>query len=420
MTDAEVRSFSRRDELESLMARGYLLARGHGSSYGDSACAPRVLLTRRHDRMLAFDPAAGLLHCEAGTTLADIVDCFVPRGWFLCVTPGTKRVSVGGAIAADVHGKNHHQSGCFSRFVESLELLLPSGQVRTCSHSENTELFRATCGGMGLTGVILTATLRLRPIASAHIDQRTVRARNLSHLLELFDEHAAQPYSVAWIDCLARGDRLGRALLMVGDHAPEGGLRLPRKRTLSVPPVFPGMALNPLTVRLFNALYHARPQSDDLRARVGLEQFFYPLDALDDWNNLYGRKGFLQYQFVIPHEAGAKGMTRVLERISAAGLGSFLAVLKVMGPANDNHLSFPMPGLTLALDFKNEPKLFPLLDELDRIVLDHGGRFYLAKDARMAPETFAAGYPMLDEFRALRRDIGASAISSLQSRRLEL
>lgn len=398
-----------------------LIPRGYGRSYGDSSLAPVALETRRCDHLLAFDQSNGLLHCQAGASLSDILAVFVPLGWFLPVTPGTRFISVGGAIASDVHGKNHHVDGCFSTCLEEMELLLADGSLVTCSRSKRSELFQATCGGMGLTGIILTATLRLRRVPSAFIEQTTHKASNLDEALDLFERHHASTYSVAWIDCLARGKALGRSLLMLGEHSPEGGLQLPMRPALGIPMDMPGFLLNRYSIQAFNALYYNRIQRPESHQRVSYEGFFYPLDGISQWNRLYGREGFVQYQFVIPREAGLLGLRAILKRIADSQRGSFLAVLKAFGPHNGNLLSFPLEGYTLALDFKMEPNLLPLLDELDAMVLDHGGRLYLTKDARMSAATFKRSYPNWQQFQAVRASVGAlGRFASLQSRRLGL
>ncbi len=397
-----------------------LIAHGMGRSYGDSALAPHVLAMRGLHWLQDFNADTGVLSCQAGATLDDILNVFVPRGWFLPVTPGTRFVSIGGAIASDVHGKNHHRHGCFSEFVQTFELLLADGSVLNCSRREHAELFRATCGGMGLTGIVLGATLQLSRIASAYMDQATSKACNLEHALELFAANASATYSVAWLDCMVSGKRLGRALLGTGEHAPQGGFDGQRTRALAIPMDLPGLALNRYTTAAFNHLYYARQRRQRRLDIVHYQSFFYPLDRILHWNRMYGSKGFVQYQCVIPHEA-ASGLRRLLQRIAASGQGSFLAVLKELGPANDNLLSFPRPGYTLALDFKMADGLLPLLDELDAIVLDHGGRLYLAKDARMNATTFKRCYPQWEEFQAIRERYGAvGRFASMQSRRLGL
>ncbi len=353
--------------------------------------------------------------------MAELLGVFVPRGWFLPITPGTKFVSIGGAIASDVHGKNHHLHGCFSECVDSIQLLLADGSQMQCSRSERPELFHASCGGMGLTGLIVAATLRLLRIDSAYIEQTTYKATNLEEALALFEAHSTSTYSVAWIDCLARGAALGRSLLMLGEHARDDQLALPAKSKLSVPLDMPSFLLNRFSVQVFNELYYQRIRQHESKQRVSYESFFYPLDGLQQWNRLYGKQGFVQYQFVIPKAAGLQGMRAILERISASHRGSFLAVLKVFGASNDNLLSFPMDGYTLALDFKMEAGLLALLEELDRMVLAYGGRLYLAKDARMSEATFKQSQPNWQQFQEIRAQYGAlGKFASLQSRRLGL
>jgi FAD/FMN-containing dehydrogenase len=420
--DAEGEGFETREELAALLGRpGRMIPYGRGRSYGDSALAERIVFNRRFDKLLGFDSETGLLHCESGMTLQEIIDIFLPRGWFLPVTPGTRFITVGGAVASDVHGKNHHKVGCFTRFVDEFGLMGADGRELRCSRSENPELFRATCGGMGLTGVILDVVLRLQPIQSAYIRETVLRCRNLDEVCEAFERHAETSYSVAWIDCLAKGSRVGRSVLMLGEHAAAGRRWLERDPVRTVPVDLPGFCLNRYSVALFNrAYYRSHPKRVEGRL-VPMDRFFYPLDRIGAWNRMYGRKGFTQYQLVLPKADGRRGLTEILSRISEAGLGSFLGVLKLFGPENDNFLSFPMEGYTLALDFKIEKRLFAFLDELDRIVLDYGGRLYLTKDVRMEAAVFRRGYPRWRRFADLRRQMGLDTkFSSRQSERLRI
>lgn len=420
--ETEAPCFETAAQAAKLAARpGRWIAHGLGKSYGDSALSPRVLMTRRYNKLLDFDPQKGIVTCESGVTLAELIAVFLPRGWFLTVTPGTKLITVGGAIASDVHGKNHHLAGCFSAAVVSLRLMLPDGRTLQCSPSENADLFRATCGGMGLTGLILDATLRLQPVRSAYIRETVIRCRNLREGFEQFENSRQVGYSVAWIDCLATGDDLGRSVLMLGEHAEDGRLALPPVRPASVPVECPDFVLNHWSVTLFNRLYYRTHPSRAMERPTSIDAFFFPLDRIAHWNRLYGPRGFTQYQFVLPKAASFEGLRRILQKIAASGIGSFLAVLKLLGPQNENPLSFPVEGYTLALDFKIQPRLFPLLEELDRMVLDHGGRLYLAKDVRMSRRTFQAGYPGWEAFAALRSQYGLrDRINSLQAERLGL
>ena len=416
-------------ELRAVLAQETsLIARGNGRSYGDPALNPRATLTlRQTDRLLGFDPATGMLEAEAGVLLPDIIETFLPRGWFVPVTPGTKFVTLGGMIAADVHGKNHHCAGSFGDHVESLELMLADGRLLRCSPTENRELFDATRGGMGLTGVIRSVRIRMLKVESAWIRQETLKTRNLAQTMDGFEASRGWTYSVAWIDCLAVGKKLGRALLYRGEHARPEELAtdkraqpfaVPPRRPKTVPFDFPGFALNRWSVTAFNALYYAMGRSGT--AIVDYDSYFYPLDAMQDWNRIYGRGGFVQYQCVLPKAASREGLVDMLGRVARAGNGSFLSVLKLLGPGRCM-LSFPLEGYTLALDFPATPQTFALLRELDAIVAAHGGRVYLAKDARTDAAALRKGYDGLDAFEAARREADPfRKFSSLQSERLGL
>ena len=398
-----------------------LITRGLGRSYGDSSLASNILQTQYLNHFQSFDESTGLLKCEAGVSLAQILEVFVPRGWFLPVTPGTRFVTVGGAIASDVHGKNHHISGTFCEHITQIEMILGNGEKIITSPTENPDLFYGTCGGMGLTGIILSATICLKPILSSDIIQTTIKAPNLATALKVFEDHRDATYSVAWIDCLAKGKDLGRSLLMLGEHALDGPLITHGKKAISIPIDMPTFLLNQHTIGAFNSLYYNKTLEEKSTKNIPYETFFYPLDALANWNRLYGKYGFVQYQFVLPKATGEIGLREVLSLIANSGKGSFLAVLKTFGNANKNLLSFPMEGYTLALDFKVEPSLFNLLDELDRLVLEYRGRLYLSKDARMSAATFKYSYPYYLEFEAIREKYHAIGnFSSIQSQRLGL
>lgn len=396
-----------------------LIPRGNGRSYGDSALSDNIIDVRQRDYFIDFDEETGLLHVQAGVLLSEILEHFVPRGWFLKVTPGTKFITVGGAIASDVHGKNHHVAGCFSECAEEFKIMLADGEVVTCTKKYTPELWKATCGGQGLTGVILEAKLYLKPINSQYIDQTTIKTTNLKETFEAFEEYNYMPYSVAWIDCLAKGDEKGRCLLMVGDFRNDGKLDYKLKQQRTIPFNFPRVTLNNWSVRAFNWLYYGKVKEKVFRQRVDIEAFFYPLDAIGHWNRIYGKNGFTQYQFILPKETSYKGLEEILTAISNSGKGSFLAVLKLYGKANDNWLSFPMAGYSLALDFKIEKGLFKLLNRLDEIVLKHKGRIYLTKDVRVSKETFEQGYPDIKKFRQYRKENNMNEkFQSLQSKRV--
>jgi FAD/FMN-containing dehydrogenase len=345
------------------------------------------------------------------------------------VVPGTKLVTIGGMIASDVHGKNHHRDGGFGDHVERLTLALPDGSTVHCSRDENAELLSATIGGMGLTGTILDATFRLKPIETGWMRQTTTVARDLDGAIRALQETSKATYSVAWIDCLARGASLGRSLIFAAEHASRRDVDALRPEAepypssklgrLTVPLDLPSFTLNRLSVSAFNELYfRAGAVKSGYPFLVHWDPYFFPLDGIGSWNRIYGRRGFLQYQCVVPTERARTVLGNILERISKHGSASFLAVLKQLGPSHGD-ISFPLEGFTLTLDLPVSDAAFPLLDELDRLVVESGGRLYLAKDARQSPATFEAGYPGLARFRDLRRAIGATGrISSRLSARL--
>jgi FAD/FMN-containing dehydrogenase len=392
---------------------------GNGRSYGDSAINENILYTKPYNNFLNFDEKSGILSCQAGVLLSEILDSFVKRGWFLKVTPGTKLITVGGAIASDVHGKNHHIEGCFSECVEEFTIMLCDGEKKVCKKDD--ELFLATCGGMGLTGVILEAKISLKRINSQFINQTTIKTSNLKETFEAFEKHKELPYSVAWIDCLAKGKDIGKCLLMVGDFADDGDLDYKSKDGLNIPFNFPSFALNTFSVKAFNWLYYKKAPNGTSTQKVGIDTFFYPLDAIGNWNRIYGKNGFTQYQFILPKEHSYDGLREILTKISFSGKGSFLAVLKLYGKENKNYLSFPIEGYSLALDFKLEDGLFELLDALDRVVVKYGGRIYLTKDVRVSKETFEQGYPQINKFREFRKTNSMSEkFNSLQSKRVDI
>jgi len=408
-----------------------LIARGAGRAYGDAAlnADSRVVDIQRLNRMLSFDPESGILQAEAGVTLDEIIRVFLPRGFFPAVVPGTRHVTLGGSIASDIHGKSHHRESSFGTHVLWFDLMLASGEVRRCSREENSDLFWATIGGMGLTGVILEVAMRLRHVESAYIKGEMKRVANVDQAIEAF-ERTDQLYgcSMAWIDCIASGGSLGRSVLHVGDFAPREAL--PQKLRLeplcakekTSPPVpfnLPNFALNSLSMRAFNLAYYAIHR-DHPDLVVPYDVFFFPLDSIHNWNRIYGTRGFVQYQCVWPLEESRAGLIETLEAISGSGRASFLAVLKKFG-AQDGMLSFPMPGYTLALDFPVTGGLLEFLDRLDAMVLKRGGRVYLAKDARMRPDTFRAMYPKLDAWRAAKAQADPNNhFSSTLSRRLQM
>jgi len=412
--------FDKEETLKHIIAEhDELIPYGNGRSYGDSALSSNIINVKPHDYFIGFDEKSGLLHVQAGVLLSEILAVYVPRGWFPKVTPGTKLITVGGAIASDIHGKNHHVEGCFSTCVKEFSIMVADGEVVTCSKEATPELFRASCGGDGLTGIILDAKIYLKKINSKYIDQTTIKTKNLKETFEAFEKYKELPYSVAWIDCLAKGDEIGKCLLMVGDFRNDGNLDYQIKKQKTIPFNFPSFVLNNWSVRAFNWLYYGKAKEGVSKQKVDIDTFFYPLDAIGHWNRIYGKNGFTQYQFILPKEHSYEGMEKILKTISDSGKGSFLAVIKLYGKANDNYLSFPIEGYSLALDFKIEKGLFELLDRLDEIVVEYGGRIYLTKDVRVSKETFEKCYAQIETFRQFRIENKMDTkFQSLQSKRV--
>jgi decaprenylphospho-beta-D-ribofuranose 2-oxidase len=391
------------------------IARGNGRAYGDAGIGVKhTVQMRALDRIRAFDAERGLVTAEAGLLLADMIETFLPRGFFPAVVPGTKYVTIGGAVAADIHGKNHHRDGGFGDHVESLVLATAQGDLIHASRTNYPDIFAATIGGMGLTGTIIEVTLRLRSVETGWIRQRTILAPNLAAALAALEDNNGATYSVAWLDCVAKGAALGRSLIFLGEHAVRADLSGEAKANpfppvrgvgLAVPLDFPAIALNRWTVGAFNSLYFSRgARSVGTQSLVSADSYFFPLDRVAGWNRIYGKRGFVQHQCVIPAAAAPAVLAEMLDRISVRGDASFLTVLKKLGRSN-GVLSFPSPGYTLALDFPLTANVLKFLDELDRIVTAAKGRLYLAKDARQSRATFEAGYPGLQQFREVRRAI---------------
>lgn len=384
-----------------------LLPFGMGRSYGDSCLNSEglVLATQYLNRFIEFNESTGVLRAESGVTLAEIIDLVLPRGWFLPVTPGTKFVTLGGAVANDVHGKNHHRDGNFGHHVISFELIRSGGERLVCSTEENTAFFEATIGGLGLTGLIAWVEVQLKPVKSAFMDVESIRFGNLDEFKQLSNESSEGfLYTVAWIDCQSTGDGMGRGLFMRANHHRDESSNLPiqiksDKGKISVPCVLPQGVLNPLTVKTFNSLYYRKQINKIKRSRDYFDGYFYPLDAIHNWNRIYGPQGFLQYQFVVPSEDYA-AIKEALGIIVQSGAGSFLAVLKEFGDIpSKGMLSFPRSGVCLALDFPNRgEKTLNLLQKLDELVIEARGAVYPAKDARMSSSAFHAFYPRVDEF----------------------
>ena len=379
---------------------------GMGRSYGDVclAASDRVLDMRPLSRFINADWQSGVVRAEAGVTLEEVLALAIPRGWFLPVTPGTKFVTLGGALANDVHGKNHHVKGTFGCHVNRIGLVRTDQPPVVCSREENAELFAATVGGLGMTGVIEWLEIQLAPIGSSMINATHVRFDTLDEFFALSSELDGQyEYTVAWIDCVAKRKSAGRGVYMAGDHAPEGPLTFNDRFKLNVPLTPPFSMINQLSLRLFNSAYYRAHRSGRQDSLIDYEQFFYPLDRILNWNRIYGPRGFQQYQSVIPMTNAADATREMLDTISASRSGSFLAVLKLFGDvASPGLLSFPMPGVTLALDFPEQgKKTADLFARLDSIVRESGGRIYPGKDAHMSPSDFRRAFPGWERVREL-------------------
>lgn len=394
-----------RDEVSPLLgeAAGHgLLATGLRRSYGDSGLniGGGMIDMSRLDRLIDFDPASGIVTAEAGMSLAELNRWSLARGWFVPVTPGTKWVTFGGCVANDVHGKNHHTAGTFGRWVRRLGLLRSDGTHQSLGPEDNTGLFAATVGGLGLTGIVTHVTLQLRRVPGTAIATETIPFGGIDDFFALVQKGSPHEYSVAWIDCLASGRALGRGLLTLADHSNPATPKPERRPGPTLPFDLPDFVLNRLSVSAFNRLYLTAGRMRAGEAVVPMESYFYPLDRIGAWNRMYGARGMFQYQSVVPPGTARAATTEMLRQISRAGEGSFLVVLKTFGSLpSPGMLSFPMEGTTLALDFPNRGETtHALLDRLDAIILEAGGRLYPAKDGRLPRKMFESGYPLLEQF----------------------
>lgn len=397
----------RSDALPVLPEGSNCLPYGNGRSYGD-VCLNRgglVLDTGALDHFISFDTDTGCLRCETGLTLGQILRQIVPAGWFLPVSPGTQYVTLGGAIANDVHGKNHHREGSFGCHVTALELLRSDGSRVVCTPHDNAELFAATVGGLGLTGLITWVEIQLRPLTSVLLNEESLKFARLEQFHSLADASDNDyEYTVAWVDCLADGADLGRGLFARANHAQQPAARQhdwASQQLFSVPFCPPFSLLNRYSLRLFNSYWYRRQRERRSSRSTHFSRFFYPLDRIGHWNRMYGPKGLLQYQCVLPGDDGRQMLHNMLQAIARSGEGSFLAVLKNFGDRpSPGMLSFPRPGATLALDFSASPKVFKLLDRLDTMTMEVNGAVYPAKDARMSAATFRASFPDWERFAA--------------------
>ena len=429
--DANIKTVSSEAEIHHLQSHSIPVSiRGNGRSYGDSSLHQNMIEGLGFSKIFELD-ASGVLHCGAGFLIGEVLERVVPLGYFIPVTPGTKLVSVGGAVAADIHGKNHHKEGNISAHIEALTILTENGDPVVCTPKDNPDLFWATCGGMGLTGFILSVKIKLKKIESSYIKQKALKLKNLEETIDAIHKNLDATYSVAWIDTLKKGKKLGRSILLLGEHAAlsdlstkqqKKPLMVTTKKTINVPFTMPGFVLGKLSMRIFNFLYYNKQIKRVKNNTLHYEPYFYPLDVIGKWNRIYGKRGFTQYQFVLPPENSKEGMRVILEKLAKEGVASLLSVLKAFGDERrQNYIAFPMKGLNLALDIKFSESSVRLLQELDDLVLSYGGRVYLAKDARMHKTFFESTYPDLPAFKDVLKTYNSKQLfGSWQSQRLGL
>jgi len=417
------------DEVRTALAQGSAIARGNGRAYGDSAInKTNTICMKRFNRFIKFDAETGLLIAQSGVLLIDVLNTFLPKGWFPRVTPGTKFVTLGGMVASDVHGKNHHKVGSFGNSVEWIDMMNASGKVYRCSRLNDRDLFDWTLGGMGLTGIILNVAFYLQRVETSWIRKKILPAKNIEEAIDLFEQTLDSTYSVAWIDCSAKGNNLGRSLVMLGEHARKQELkgsdqRSPLKvhsgKKIKISFSLPRFMLSAKFLRLFNALYFWIGRKNQREKLVNFETYFYPLDKLHNWNRAYGKRGFAQFQCVIPQENASVGIPVLLKTIVTSGSCSFLSVLKRFGE-QESVISFPMQGYTLALDLPINERNLKLMSKLDEITIEYGGRFYLTKDSRLSATTLARSDQRIDLFKTYRKIKDLRLFSSSQSERLGL
>lgn len=396
-----------------------LIARGKGRSYGDSANAKIIIETNKISRIISFNDEIGLIKVESGATIRNILKLIVPSGWFFPVTSGTSRVTIGGAISSDIHGKNHHNSGTITQYLIEMNILIGNGQIINCSEKKNSDLFYATCGGMGLTGIIISAVIKLKKINSYIINERQIKTKTIDETFNKLEEFNNSSYSVAWIDLLTNKKYLGRGIVSLGEHSKENNLNFKLKKTINIPYYTPSVFISKNIIKTFNFFYYSKPSIKN--KSISLEKYFYPLDTIDNWNRIYGKNGFIQYQFQLPLLDCLKNLKLIINKIYESKAYVTLGVLKKFGKANKNLLSFPDEGFTLALDFKMSKHTLHLVRELDEIILSMSGRVYLTKDATLTESTFKKMYKNWYEFENIRSKYFAiGKFESSQSIRLGL
>ena len=407
----------------SLSRETKIIARGFGRSYGDSSLQPKAtLITKKINKIISFDKESGIIKTQAGISSKKLLETIIPDGWFLPVSPGTKFVSVGGMVASDVHGKNHHIEGSFGNHVSGIKLLLNENEVVYCSPKEKSDLFWATIGGMGLTGIILEVEFKLKKICSSSIDQQVFVTNNLKETIEIFREHQDATYSIAWIDCITEGKNFGRSILFTGEHSSKRNgkkLLFKSKTVIKWPFNLPSWFLNKFFIKIFNNFYFYKNKNFK-KKEVDLDSYFFPLDKILNWNKLYGKNGFIQYQFVIPLKYSEEALNLILRKVLESRDAPFLTTLKLFGEKNDGLLSFPQKGFTLAMDFPIRKGTLNLLNELDEIVIKFNGKIYLTKDSRLNARNFHRMESSLTEFNKIREKYNCLNFESLQSSRLKI
>ena len=408
-------------DISNLYKSGTILnsiTRGLGRSYGDSSLDNNVISLKNYEKFFKFDDKLGILECSSNYSLNEILKLIIKKGWFLNVTPRSKFVTIGGAIASDVHGKNHHLDGSFSDYVFSLKVITSEGILYNCSKEENSELFHASCGGMGLTGIIVSAKIKLFKINSKIIDTQIIKTKNLKETINKFKKLNNNKYLLAWIDALAKNEHMGRSVIFIGNHSNEGDLSFIEKKKFSIPKIFPGFLLNKYAIKFFNKLYYFF-HHDNRKFKQNLDNFFYPLDNINNWNNLYGKNGFIQVQILISESNFEEIIGKVLKFFQDKKQFSFLSTLKELGPGNKNYLSFPSKGYTLTLDLKMNKDLKKIYAEFELLLASYNIKVYLTKDSFMSKKFFENTYKELNKFKEIKNKYDPlDLIKSFQSKRL--
>ena len=411
------------DDITNLYKKGIALnsiTRGLGRSYGDSSLDNSIISLKNYEKYIKFDNELGTLECSSNYSLNEILKLIVKKGWFFNVTPGSKFITIGGAIASDVHGKNHHLDGSFCDYIFSFKIITSQGILYNCSKEENLELFQASCGGMGLTGIIVSAKIKLLKIKSKIINTEIIKTKNLEQTIKSFKKLNANKYIVAWIDALAKNEHMGRSVIFIGNHSDEGDLNFFEKIKFSIPKMFPGFLLNKYVITAFNKFYYFIHKNNK-KIKQSLNNFFYPLDSIGSWNNLYGKEGFIQIQILITEKNFEEVICKTLEFFQKKKQFSFLTTLKELGIGNENYLSFPSKGYTLTLDLKMNSNLKTIYEEFELLLTQYKTKVYLTKDSFMSKKYFEDTYKKLNKFKEIKNKYDPlNVIKSFQSRRLGL